>query len=162
MAGHFRTFIFALAGLAALTGPAWANWQFTAWDMCPSDVKEASRGNAVRLSDEESRRHSALDGTEIAKLKMPYTQGGAVFNVYFLFSHDDDKLSGVTLDLVSGDPEEANRMLREYYGRPVSDRNEAGRTQVWFSGSDRIVAKQFGGAISVQYNPRMDVYDYGL
>ena len=81
----------AATGLAASTVSAAANWQYTQWNMTPSDVKTASQGaaqdNSDRGLDAENRK---------AQLTAPYQGETTPFRAVFLFN-EENELKDVTL-----------------------------------------------------------------
>ena len=102
----------AASGLAASTISAAANWQYTQWNMTPSEVKAASQGaaqdNNDRGLDAENRK---------AQLTAPYQGEATPFKAVFLFN-EESELKTVTLTPVeeSQCPMILDR-LRRHYGQ---------------------------------------------
>ncbi len=103
----------AVSGLALLSQPAAANWQYTQWNMTPAEVKTASHGAAQDNSDR------GLDAPgRTAQLTASYQGEAIAFKAVFLFN-DESELKTVTLtpDRTADCPVIMGR-LRDHYGQP--------------------------------------------
>ena len=111
------------AGLCAAMlsiSPAQANWEWTRWGTTPEQVLAASKGKAVRLSDQQVKDESSFLNAR-CRLQMPgpYTVGGITFDkVNFCF--DNSGLSSVNLRASEDAFGAVDRALRSALGAPVA------------------------------------------
>jgi len=130
--------------------------------MTVGQVGAASKHLAVEASPDESAAHSASDGSQITKLVAPYSSGKFQFTAYLGFDQNG-KLSGVSLQLVSGDPHQLIGALRGKYGKPASEDPAADMSAwLWYAGGDRIQVLMIGDLVTLSYGPRHEANEKGL
>jgi len=102
-----------------------------------------------------------MDGSSVAKLKMPYGSGEFSFEAHFEF--DDHGLSTVALDLQSGPAFKLDNDLKAKYGAPFGvSPNVGGGVEKWNVGVDEVMLLLIGDHATIYYSPRIDADNKGL
>ena len=139
-----RTFVLlvSLAGFGA-SGPAWAGWEYTAWNMTPKQVRKASK--AKFSEPDEFDQRVRRQGNMTPLLATVHRSGPYIYDVDFLFD-PDERLQRVVLKLrdVEKCPD-VIRALRSRYGQTSIDRSEGPLTSLeWQDGrNENVISMQF-------------------
>ena len=109
-----------------------ADWEFTTWTMTLDQVIAASKGTAVRLSDEDARKRSTYVGaTCFAQLQGPYDAGGISFSkVNFCFG-SGGSLAWITLNAAADDFFLIDQALASQFGAPIYSSQQPYPTRVY-------------------------------
>ena len=157
-----RVLCFGLSAICLWPIQASANWQYTRWNMTPSQVVAASKGQAAVPDDADALNHNPANGSDVTKLVAPFQTGAFKFKVYFKF--EDEKLDGVELDLVDGNPHAVIGLLRSKYGKTNSEdtSDPTWRTWYWQTKFDFIEALMIGEDLTLHYGAAHDSAEKGL
>ena len=82
----------AVIGVETIALPAWAGWEYTHWDMGPTEIVDNSDGD-VELLETPVR----TPGNLLAMAAGRFTSGSVTFDVDFLFKPDPNVLERVIL-----------------------------------------------------------------
>ena len=132
---------------------AFADWQFTRWNMTPNQVVAASKGTATPTTEQPMD----LVGSEF-KLTAPYSAGDFQFKAYFAFD-SQNRLSLVMLDLASPNRAELLMSLNNRYGAGT----KASLIEWnWRTSRDNVAFRLEGEHARVFYGRRIGSREKGL
>jgi hypothetical protein len=150
----WRRLVLAVGLVLVVSSSSDADWQYTKWGMTPAEVLAASNGAARAATDEEKiggrLRPTGEEPTLVARWKSDQFE----LKVRFYFSKEE-RLDGIHLLLVAGNPEALLANLKAKYGKAfLSFEGDFLVHVVWHAGKDKISYLALGkDVIGISYQP---------